>query len=177
MVKLGMVSAARNLLPAVSHWRRTASEPFACPEAFVSPVTNTDDNFMKQDFEFFQKTLGVQRIGKLILHRLRYFNVKEFPCSSISDGGRTANPPTVWITETTTEHLWAKSVSVNKVLLEYGHVRVSLSMATFALKQQSGVVASEGDHVDSTAGNLCYLALFRKSMPVPDVEHREGGFR
>ena len=46
-------------------------------------------------------------------------------------------------------------------------------MAAFVLKQQSGVLASEGHHVDRTAGNLCCLALSRKPMPVPAVEARE----
>lgn len=47
---------------------RVAPGPFAHPEAFTSPVTNTDDYFMKQDFEFFffQKAFEVQPIGKFI---------------------------------------------------------------------------------------------------------------
>ena len=75
----------------------------------------------------------------------------------------------MWVTEMTTEqglaHLWARSVSMNKILVEYGSFRVLFSMAAFLLKQQSGMLASEGRHVDRAAGNLCCSALSRKPMP------------
>ena len=76
-------------------------------------------------------------------------------------------------TEQGSAHLWARSVSMNKILVEYGSFRVLFSMASFLLKQQSGMLASEGRHVDRTAGNLCCSALSRKPMPVPAVEARE----
>lgn len=76
-------------------------------------------------------------------------------------------------TEQGSAHLWARSVSTNKILVEYGSFRVLFSMAAFLLKQQSGMLASEGRHVDRTAGNLCCSALSRKPMPVPAVEAAE----
>lgn len=53
--------------------------PIFLPSALVSPVTNTDDHFMKSGFAFFspQKTLGMQLICELILYGLSYFNGKE----------------------------------------------------------------------------------------------------
>lgn len=51
-------------------WMLLTSGPFACPEAFASPIPNTEDNFMKSEFDFVfpQKVLEVQHIGKPLFY-------------------------------------------------------------------------------------------------------------
>lgn len=81
--------------------------PICSPYALVSPVANTGDDFMKSVFffSFSRKTFDVQHISKFMLHRLSYFNRKEFLFVLLQTEGKTTNPHMLWLTEMTTERV------------------------------------------------------------------------